>query len=480
MKGGMGLERKDRRSTSKRPSERVREINNVRELRPEDFNTRRSERDYNFRPINSPSSAERQPVQKQTKVTDARTRKKEAVRRRKTVSKPAEPVSRKLILPQPEESDFTIIASVILLSFIGLVMVTSSGYYYAYTHLGDELHFFRRQFIWLGVGTVALLVCRVAPLWLLKKCAKIIYFGAVFCSLIVLFVGQSRNGSTRWLGIGELSFQPAELAKIAVAIYMPVLVEEKQETIHKFRTFILILGVLLVPVVLVAIENLSSGIIIAVMGIIIMFVGGARWKHFFLIVLPIAVGVALFVILPIYFPTSEFPDPIRTIMEKYLYRSERVWAWLDPWKYAQDEGYQAIQSLYAVGSGGFFGRGLGNSIQKLGFIPEAHNDIIFSIICEELGFFGAAVVILLFGVLVWHGIKVSINAPDKFTCLMAVSLAGQVGIQAIMNIAVNTNSMPVTGVSLPFISYGGSSLLFLMASMGLLLNISRYTRKNIG
>lgn len=469
------MKRGDRnRTQSSRPYRS--DENNIRELRPEDFQTRRPERDYSLRSLNSSSPEEEPSAPQRASVPDARKRNREAARRRKR-SVPAQSSARSAALPRPEESDFTLIASVLLLSFIGLVMVTSSGYYYAYTHLGDSLYFLRKQFKWLLLGLAALLACRIFPLEWVRALSRIIYWLAIACCVLVLFVGQSKNGSTRWLGIGEISFQPAELAKIAVAIHVSLLVEKNQDTIHTWKTFFKLLAVVLLPTVLVTIENLSSGAIIGIIGIVIMFVGGVRWRCFFAVVLPIALLVIVMVVLPIYVPTTSLPDPLRNLMEEYMYRTERIWAWLDPWAYAQDEGYQAIQSLYAVGSGGFFGRGLGNSIQKLGFIPEAHNDIIFSIICEELGLFGAGIVILLFGVLVWHGIKISLGAPDKFTCLLAAGLVGQVGIQAIMNIAVNTNSMPVTGVSLPFISYGGSSMLFLMGSMGLLLNISRYSRR---
>lgn len=380
-------------------------------------------------------------------------------------------------LPQRQESDFTLIASIILLSFIGIVMVTSSSYYSAYNKFGDSFHFFRRQIMWLGIGVVAMVVASKFPLAAFKKLAFPAYILANICLVLVLLVGSEKNGSQRWLGVGSLSFQPAELAKIAVALYMAYLVEKHGEDITSLKTFCKLLIVLMIPTILVFIENLSSAIIIAAMGVIIMFVGGVRLKHLFCIGIPIiAVGVFL-VVLP-KIPSDYLPEILQKFSEAYAYRAGRVWAWMDPWAYAQNEGYQIIQSLYAVGSGGIFGVGLGQSIQKLGFIPEAHNDIIFSIICEELGLFGAGVVLLLFFLLIWHGIKICIYAPNRFTSLVAAGLVGQVAIQVVLNVAVNTNTIPATGISLPFISYGGSSLLFLMASMGILLNISQYTRRN--
>ncbi len=382
-----------------------------------------------------------------------------------------------LALPKKEESDFTIIACVVLLSFIGLVMVTSSSYYYSYTTMGDSMYLFRRQLIWLVVGIFAMVAAIKFPITLMKKFARVVYLAAVVCCVLVLFMGIEVNGSTRWLGVGQLSFQPAELAKIGVALYMALLVEEHQHDITDKKVFIELLIVLGIPTLLVAYQNLSSGIIIAVIGVIIMFVGGARWKHFFMIAGPIAGAAVLIVVLPMVIPIESFPEFMQGFLREFFYRTERVQAWLDPFAYAQDEGYQTIQSLYAVASGGFFGRGLGQSIQKLGFIPEAYNDIIFSIICEEMGLFGAMIVVLLFGMFTWHGIKISLFAPNKFTALLSAGIVGQIAIQAIMNIAVNTNTIPATGVSLPFISYGGSSMLFLMASVGIVLNISGYTRK---
>ena len=391
--------------------------------------------------------------------------------------KERKPFGGSLVLPKKEESDFTIIACVVLLSFIGLVMVTSSSYYYAYTTMGDSMYLFRRQLIYLVLGIFAMVAAMKFPISLMKKFSRIAYLASIVCSVLVLFIGIEVNGSTRWLGVGQISFQPAELAKIGVALHMAYLVEDHQDDITDLNVFIRLMIVLGIPTLLVAYQNLSSGIIIAVIGIIIMFVGGARWKHFFMIALPLAGLAALIIVLPMIIPIESFPEFMQGFLSEFFYRTERVQAWLDPFAYAQDEGYQTIQSLYAVGSGGFFGRGLGQSIQKLGFIPEAYNDIIFSIICEELGLFGAIIVTLLFGMFTWHGIKISLFAPNKYTALLSAGIVGQIAIQAILNIAVNTNTIPATGVSLPFISYGGSSMLFLMASVGIVLNISGYTRK---
>lgn len=458
---------------------------NIRPLQAEDFNTRPSARDNTFRSFyEEKDSYEPETRTARPAPSGRRTASKasKAVRGRRTgvliQEKKASSKAIRFSLPKREESDFTIIACVVLLSFIGLIMVTSSSYYYAYTTLDDSMFLFRQQCKWIGVGALALIFAMKVPLRLVRKYAKLIYFASVFFSFIVIFVGTSANGSTRWLGVGSLSFQPAELAKIGVALYMAVLVEEHQNDITDAKVFAKLFTVVCIPTALVAYQNLSSGIIIACIGVVIMFVGGARWKHFFCIVGPILALVVLVVVLPMIIPVESLPEPIKGFMEEFMYRTMRVQAWLNPFAYAQDEGYQIIQSMYAVASGGFFGRGLGQSIQKLGFIPEAYNDIIFSIICEELGMFGAIIVIALFAVFTWHGIKISLFAPNKFTSLVSAGIVGQIAVQAILNIAVNTNSIPATGISLPFISYGGSSMLFLMISVGILLNISGYTRKS--
>lgn len=380
------------------------------------------------------------------------------------------------VLPDRTGMNFTLLACVILLLVVGLIMVTSSSYYYAYSSYDDSMYFFRRQVIWSLIGIVAMLIISRVPLTWIRGMAFPIYLFSVFCSVLVLFIGTSANGSTRWLGVGSLSFQPAELAKLAVAIYISKLVEDNQKTIGTLKTFGTILFVLMVPTALVAYQNLSSGIIIAGVGVIIMFVGGAKIKHFMGIIIPLFALAALVVVLPLLIDTSEMGGPLGNFLREFAYRSDRVSSWLDPFSDSMGDGYQTVQALYAVGSGGFFGRGLGQSIQKLGFIPFAYNDIIFAVICEELGLFGAIVVVFLFGVFTWNGVKISLSCPNLYTSLLSIGLVGQIAVQAVLNIAVNTNSMPATGVSLPFISYGGSSMLFLMASVGLILNISTFSK----
>ena len=356
-------------------------------------------------------------------------------------------------------------------------MVTSSSVYFAYNNTGDSLYYFKRQLLWLIISTGVMVAAVYVPLYWYRKLAFLAYVVSILLLIAVMVLGEDINGSKRWLGIGEISFQPSEFAKIATALYMAVLVDQHQDDMQDVWTFIRLFIVVLIPTGLILTENLSTAIVNAAIGLMIMYIGGARVKHFVVLVLPAVVLLAFIVVVPLLIPLDSMPEWVQNILSGWYYRTVRVRAWLDPWSYASDDGYQAIQSLYAVGSGGLFGVGLGQSVQKLGFIPEAHNDIIFAVLCEELGLVGAAVVLLLFAGLIWNGIKIAVHAPNNFSGLLAVGMITQVAVQVIINVAVNTNTIPVTGVTLPFISYGGSSLLFLMGGMGILLNISRYPKQ---
>ncbi len=376
--------------------------------------------------------------------------------------------------------NLTVLGCVALLSLFGVVMVASSSYYYAYTYMGDSLYFLGKQIMWLLIGGIVLIVAAIFPMKWIKRLSLVIYALSVFFCVAVLFFGETVNGSTRWLNIAGISFQPAEFAKLGVAIYVAVLVEQYQTKIKKPGMFLALFSVTIIPAILVGIENLTSALIIAVIGFAIMFVGGCRFKGFFLFVFPVALLILAALVAPIILSrvygdewASVLPGFLQKLFNFFMYRTDRISSWINPWKEATGGGYQTVQALYAVGSGGFFGRGLGNSLQKLGFIPEAHNDIIFAVICEELGVFGAAIVIVLFSILVFEGIKIAANAQDRFAGYVTAGITAQIGLQAILNMAVNLNLVPTTGVSLPFISYGGTSLVFLMASVGLMLNASR-------
>ena len=358
---------------------------------------------------------------------------------------------------KPKQMDYAILLTVIILVIFGLVMVFSSSYYYAMTHVvfNDKFYFVKRQGMWACLGFGVMIFLAFFDYRIIKKFIPLIYVLANALLVLVLFIGDEANGSTRSI----YGFQPSELMKLAMILTMAKWLEINPNIVRNPLGFIFTLGIIGIPVVLIAIENLSTAIVVAGIGMVLVFVAGVKFIYLFVIgFLGIFAGAALVL-----------PKPFR-------YRLKRLESWLNPFAYISDGGYQTVQSLYAIASGGIFGRGLGNSIQKLGYIPEAYNDIIFSVICEELGLFGAGVLILLFIILIWRGIRVATRAKERFGALVATGITSMIAIQAIVNIAVATNTFPNTGMALPFISYGGSSLCMLLASIGILLNISCYTK----
>ena len=279
---------------------------------------------------------------------------------------------------------------------------------------------------------------------------------------------QQRDGAKRWIDLGFISFQPSEIAKIGLIIFFASFLTKNKERLGEmWKGFFCPIIYYLLPVIgiLVIVQNhLSATILIVMIVAVMMLMAGSKLKYF------------------LTFGTAGVTAGITTLLlyakitGKGAFRIARLITFLDPFAYKQDEGWQVVQSLYAIGSGGLFGVGLGNSTQKYSYIPEAHNDFIFSIIAEELGFLGCAVVIILFLLFIWRGILIAMKAPDMFGSLIAAGITTMVGLQAIINIAVVTSSMPNTGMPLPFFSYGGTSLLILLASVGILLNISRASK----
>lgn len=272
----------------------------------------------------------------------------------------------------------------------------------------------------------------------------------------VLVVGDSYNGSRRWLSIGPLSFQPAEYAKLAVILLLAYLVSSRKKN-QGFATIFIVMGAVLPIVALVGTNNLSTAVIILGIAVIMIFISNPRYLPFVWIALA---GVGF----------------IAVFLSMQQYRLERLAVWKDPENF--DKGFQTVQGLYAIGSGGVFGKGLGNSIQKLGFVPEAQNDMIFSVICEELGLVGASILILVFGFMLWRFMIIATRAADLFGALIAAGIMGHIALQVILNVAVVTNTIPNTGITLPFISYGGTSVLFLLSEMGLALSVSRWQKEN--
>ena len=281
--------------------------------------------------------------------------------------------------------------------------------------------------------------------------------------IAVALVGREVNGKKRWLQIGPISFQPTEIVKIALIVFLAAVITQMGRKINSWKNMFVVMVIAVPGGLLVGMNNLSSGIIIMGIAFVMLFVSCKKKWPFYLCGVA-GVGVVA------------TAGPLATLLEKIgllkAYQLSRIYVWLDPEAYPMDGGYQVLQGLYAIGSGGLFGKGLGESIQKMGFVPEAQNDMIFSIICEELGLFGAVSVILIFLFMIYRFMLIAHNAPDLFGALLVVGVMAQISIQVILNIAVVTNTIPNTGITLPFVSYGGTSVMFLMLEMGMVLSVS--------
>ncbi len=355
------------------------------------------------------------------------------------------------------EMDKGFLAIVLMLTAYGLIMVYSASSPNAFYVKNDSTYFFRNQLIWAVLGVATLFVTSLIDYRFIKKMRMLIYAFSVFLLLIVAVAGATINGAKRWIRIGPFSMQPSELAKIAIVIMCAYVLSKMMDTNwRKTMPYIVSCGLifLFVGIFLIFQPHFSAIIIICASIGIMMIVAGIPMRIF-------AIAVAAAGVLGTVFVAIE------------PYRLERVISFLDPFKYKQDSGWQVVQSLYAIGSGGATGLGLGRSRQKYLYIPEPQNDFIFSIICEELGFVGALLVIALFVALLWKGTKIALNAPDKYSMILTFGLLSIVAVQTLLNIAVATSSVPATGIPLPFFSAGGSSFVFQMMSMGMILNISR-------
>lgn len=359
--------------------------------------------------------------------------------------------------------DFWIFAAVILLLSLGTIMVFSSSYYTSVKQAGNSFSMIKPQLIYMVISIIVLVITMNYDYRRWGKISPILLAGSIGLLILVLIpgVGKELNGAQRWLGVGNKTFQPSELAKLSLIMFLSFSLAKRREVLQSFTKGLLpYLALIGFICGLVLIEpHLSGTIIIAFTGFIILFCSGAKISHFVALALPVILaGIGAIIVAP--------------------YRFDRVKAWLDPFNamYKKDESWQIVQSLLAIGSGGIFGRGLGQSMQKYLYIPEPYNDYIFAVLAEELGFMGSLVVMLLFLVFIWRGIKVAMNAPDTFGSLMATGITSLIGLQFLFNVAVVTNSIPSTGISLPFFSAGGTSLIFLMFGVGVLLNISRYAK----
>lgn len=357
--------------------------------------------------------------------------------------------------------DYSLLLIVLCLLGFGLLMIYSSSSYTAQVKFQDSAYFLKKQMLNLLVGIVVMVfVSKIDYRILLKRLpglhmhlVTVLYFCAVLLQLSVYFVGREFNGAKRWLVIGPVSIQPAEISKIAVLLITASFINNAPAMVSHIKGALRILLAAAVLIVLVGKENLSSAIVM--MGIVfIMCFVAARYKRMYIISMLIVAGLVWMFI--------TFGDS---------FRMQRIEIWRDVEN--NEGGFQILQGLYAIASGGLFGTGLGQSMQKLGFIPEPHNDMIFAVICEELGIVGAGIVMLMFLILLWRIYDIATTSPDLFSGMICTGVMAQIGVQVLANIAVVTNTIPSTGISLPFISYGGSSVIFLLAEIGLVLQISK-------
>lgn len=362
--------------------------------------------------------------------------------------------------------DYSLLFTIIFLTAFGLVMIYSSSYYSAQlSQDGNSAYFLIRQGQIAAAGFVFMLFISKLDYHWFCKFAGLAYVLSYVTMFLTMFtpLGIEANGKKRWLGIGGASFQPTELVKISLIMVLAVVISRLGLGINRKKSAGFVIALALPLALMVTANNLSSGIIICGIVFIMLFVAcKIRW--------PFAACVAAGLLLLIFAPQLAEGMEMLHILKPY--QVERIMVWRNPELFPQDGGFQTLQGLYAIGSGGLFGRGLGESIQKLGFIPEAHNDMVFSIICEELGLFGAVSIILIFLFMIYRFMLIAGNAPDLLGALLVVGVMAHIAIQVILNIAVVTNVMPNTGVTLPFISYGGTSVLFLMMEMGIVLSVS--------
>ena len=360
--------------------------------------------------------------------------------------------------------DYSLLFTIAFLIMFGLLMIYSASSYKAQLdYNGNAAYFMTRQgVIALGGFAFMILISRLDYRWY-AKFYKLAIAVSWFMMIAVSFVGRRVNGKRRWLGVGPLSFQPTELVKITILVSVAALLVKLGRDVDRPAGIARIAMVVLPLAAIVAANNLSSGIIIAGIGFVMLFVASRKKLWYFLVM---AAGGLVIAFAP------QIGNGLRAIHLLKPYQLNRINVWKNPEAFASDGGYQVLQGLYAIGSGGLFGKGLGESIQKLGFVPEAQNDMIFSIICEELGLFGAVSLILVFMFMIYRFMVIASNAPDLFGCLLVVGVMAHIAIQVILNIAVVTNTIPNTGITLPFISYGGTSIVFLEAEMGMVLSVS--------
>ena len=354
--------------------------------------------------------------------------------------------------------DYSLMFLIIFMLAFGLLMLYSTSSYNAAIEFGDSTYYLKKQFKSTLLGLAVMFIVANIDYHKLTWAGIVGYVTSLILIALVLSpLGNEVNGARRWIIIGGMSIQPAEVAKLALIMLLALVINNRRQNIRKLGVTARIFALCIPPAaeILLITKNMSSALIIVGITFVMLFVASPKYSHYIIIG---AAGVSL--IFAYLFLGSGF-------------RSERVDAWMDPESYASGKGYQTLQALYAIGSGGLTGKGLGQSVQKLGYIPEAQNDMIFSIICEELGLFGGIAVILLFLMMIWRLLVIANNAEDLYGSMIVIGVMAHISIQVVLNIAVVTNVLPNTGITLPFISYGGTSILFLMMEMGLVLAVSK-------
>ena len=350
----------------------------------------------------------------------------------------------------------------LLLVAVGLIVLLSASYARAYHVTGNSASYFTSQLVFALMGVAAMLFVSRVPYDWYRKFYRVIFAVTVLLLAAVLLVGTNVNGATRWINLGFTQFQPSEIAKFSLIVTLSVIMSRCRDEIKSLRVFFLCAGSLVLIAVLLILEpHFSATIIIASLCFCMMAVGGVNWKYLGLVM---AVGGAGLLLL----------------LLTGGYTSERITAWLDPESDPLDSGLQILQSEYAIGSGGLLGLGLGKGRQKYLYLPEEHNDYIFAIACEELGFIGAVAILLLFALLILRGYWIAIHARDRFSMLLGMGLTTLLALQVLLNVAVVTNLLPATGISLPFFSSGGTALIMQLAECGIVLNISRSISKRTG
>ncbi|MEW6458450.1 MAG: stage V sporulation protein E [Bacillota bacterium] len=355
--------------------------------------------------------------------------------------------------------DFLLFLTVFMMLSTGLVMILSASEYSTLVHYNDSFYYFKRQLLWALIGLTAMFLVMNWDYWNWRRWALPMLAAAFVLLILVVIpgIGMEAYGARRWIGVGPVTFQPSEFIKLCLVVFTAYGLSRKGELVQNFTRgllpFLVMLGaacglILLQP-------DLGTAVTLAGTIFMMFFAAGAR--------LSVLAGLGVVGLAGVGVAIAVAP-----------YRLQRLFAFLDPWQDPQGSGFHIIQSLYALGSGGLFGTGLGQGKQKFLYLPAQHTDFIFAVVGEELGFIGAFLIICLFAVFVWRGLRIAVSAPDAFSSLLATGLTVGISLQAIINIGVVTGSMPVTGITLPFISFGGNSLVFTLIGVGILLNISKY------